>query len=70
MTRLDDDLQGIIQKLTNNSMSANSSKFQLIFSGVKGRNELCLNMRGQWIPKSEHVKLLGLKNDNTRKSRP
>ena len=48
-------------------MSANPSKFQIMFLGLKGTNKLCLNMKGQLIPSSEHVKLLGVNIDNSLK---
>ena len=48
-------------------MSANPSKFQIMFLGLKGANKLCLNIKGQLIPTSEQVKLLGVNIDNTLK---
>ena len=52
---------------TANGMSANPSKFQIMFLGLKGKNTLCLNINGQLIPSSEHVKLLGVYTDNSLK---
>ena len=67
MIRLENDLQGLMQWFTNNGMSANPSKFQVMFLGLKGSKKLCLNMNGQLIPSSEHVKLLGVNIDNSLK---
>ena len=41
-------------------MCANPAKFQMIFLGLKINNLLCLNIDGQKIKQSEHVKLLGV----------
>ena len=67
MIRLENDLQGLMQWFTNNGMNANPSKFQVMFLGLKGAKKLCLNMNGQLIPSSEHVKLLGVNIDNSLK---
>ena len=69
MIRLEGDLQGcnLMQWFINNGMSANPSKFQIMFSGLNGEKKLCLNMNGQLIPSSEHVKLLGVNTDNSLK---
>ena len=67
MTRLEGDLQGLMQWFTNNGMSANPSKFQIMFLGLKGAKKLCLNINGHLIPSSEHVKLLGVNIDNSLK---
>ena len=48
-------------------MSANPSKFQIMFLGLKRKNELCLNINGQLITPSEHDKLLGVTIDNALK---
>ena len=48
-------------------MSANPSKFQIMFLGLKRKNTLCLNIKGQLITQSEHVKLLGVTIDNSLK---
>ena len=67
MIRLENDLQGLMQWFNNNGMSANPSKFQIMFLGLKGAKKLCLDMNGQLIPSSEHVKLLGVNIDNSLK---
>ena len=67
MIRLEGDLQKLMQWFTNNSMSANPSKFQIMVLGLKEAKKLCLNMNGQLIPSSEHVKLLGVNIDNSLK---
>ena len=67
MTRLEGDLQGLMQWFTNNGMSANPSKFQIMFLGLRGAKKLCLDMNGHLIPSSEHVKLLGASIDNSLK---
>ncbi len=48
-------------------MSANPSKFQIMFLGLKDKNKIFLSMKGQLIPASDHVKLLGVKIDNSLK---
>ena len=65
MIRLEGDLQRLMQLFTNNGMSANSSKFQIMFLGLKEAKKLCLN--GQLIPSCKHVKLLGVNIDNSLK---
>ena len=67
MIKLEGDLQGLMQWFTNNAMSANHSKFQIMLLVLKGAKKLCLNMKGHLIPSSEHVKLLGVNIDNTLK---
>ena len=67
MIRLEGELQRLMQWFTNNGMSANPSKFQMMFLGLKEAKKLCLNMNGQLIPSSEHVKLLGVNIDNSLK---
>ena len=62
MIGLEGDLQGLMQWFTDNGMSANHSKFQIMFLGLRGAKKLCLNMNGKLIPSSEHVKLLGVKH--------
>ena len=48
-------------------MSANTSKFQIMFLGLKRKNKLCLNINGQLITPSKHVKILGVTIDNALK---
>ena len=67
MISLEGDLQGLMQWFTNNGMSANASKFKVMFLGLKGAKKLCPNMNGQLIPSSEHVKLLGVNIDSSLK---
>ena len=43
MNGLEGDLQGLMQWFANNDMSANPSKFQIMFFGLKGAKRLCLN---------------------------
>ena len=40
------------------------AKFQMMFLGLKSNNSLCLNIDGQKMKQSEHVKLLGVQIDN------
>ena len=51
-----------MQWFTNNGMSAsaNPSKFQIMFLGLKGAKKLCL-----LIPTSEHVKFLVVNIENS-----
>ena len=66
MIRLEGDLQELMQWFTNNGISANPSKFQMILR-LKGANEICLYMNNQLIPSSEHVKIVGVNIDNSLK---
>ena len=65
--KLERDLQEVLEWYTANGMSANPSKFQILFLGLKRKNKLCLNINGQLITQSEHVKLLGVTIDNSLK---
>ena len=65
--KLERDLQEVLEWYTANGMSANPSKFQIMFLGLKRKNTLCLNINGQLITQSEHVKLLGVTIDNSLK---
>ena len=67
MIKLEGDLQGLMQWFTDNGMSANPSKFQILFLGLKSKNKLCLNINDQLTPSSEGVKLLGVNIDNSLK---
>ena len=67
LTKLESDLHKVLEWYTTNGMCANPSKFQIMFLGLKRKNKLCLNINGQLIPSSEHVKLLGVTIDNTLK---
>ena len=49
------DLQEVLEWYAANDMSANPSKFQIMFLGLKRKNKLCLNINGQLITPSEHV---------------
>jgi len=48
-------------------MSANPSKFRIMFLGLQGKNKLSFNINRQPIPSSEHVKILGVNIDNAHK---
>ena len=65
--KLERDLQEVLEWYTANGMSANPSKFQIMFLGLKRKNKLCLNINGQLITQREHVKLLGVTIDNSLK---
>ena len=67
LIKLERDLQEVLEWYTANGMSANPSKFQIMFLGLKRKNKLCLNINGQLITQSEHVKLLGVTIDNSLK---
>ena len=64
IVKLEDDLQKILNWFKENRMCANPAKFQMMFLGLKINNLLCLNIDGQKIKQSEHVKLLGVQIDN------
>ena len=64
IVKLEDDLQKILNWFKENGMCANPAKFQMMFLGLKISNLLCLNIDGQKIKQSEHVKLLGVQIDN------
>ena len=63
IVKLEDDLQKILNWFKENGMSTNPAKFQMMFLGLKIKNLLCLNIGGQKINQSEHVKLLGVQID-------
>ena len=65
--KLERDLQEVLEWYSANGMSANPSKFQIMFIGLERKNKLCLNINGQLITPSEHVKLLGVTIDNALK---
>ena len=67
LTKLESGLHKVLEWYITNGMCANASKFQIMFLGLKRKNKLCLNINGQLIPSSEHVKLLGVTIDNTLK---
>ena len=48
-------------------MSANQSKFQVMFLGLKRKNKQSLRINGQLIQPIEHIKLLGVTIDNALK---
>ena len=58
-----DDLQKILNWFNENGMCANPAKFHMMFLRLKINNLLCLNIGGQKIKHSEHVKLLGVQID-------
>ena len=61
--KLERDLQEVLEWYTAKGMSANPSKFKIMFLGLKRKNKPCLNINGQRITPSEHVKLLGVTID-------
>ena len=63
IVKLEDDLQKILNWFKENGMCTNPAKFQMMFLGLKINNLLCLNIGGQKINQSEHVKLLGVQID-------
>ena len=73
MIRLEGDVHRLMKWFTDNGMKANPSKFQIMFLGRKDMSKLCLNIKGNLIPSSNQVKLLGVNIDNslkfTKKSR-
>ena len=64
MVKLERNLQKILGWFKENGMCANPAKFQMMFLGLKIINSLCLNIDGQKIKQSEHVKLLGVQIGN------
>jgi len=67
IVKLERDRWELLEWYTANSMSANSSKFQIMVLGTKRKNNLFLNSNRQLIPPSQHIKLLGVTIDNTLK---
>ena len=64
-TKLEMDVKVTLKWLHDNSMSANASKFQLMFLGKKqGQHRLCLDINGQIIKPTTSVKLLGIAIDD------
>ena len=64
IVKLEEDLQKILDWFKENGMCANPAKFQIMFLGLNINNSLCLNIDGQRVKQSEHVKLLGVQIDN------
>ena len=62
--KLESDMTNILSWFQANSMSANSSKFQLMFLGLKRNINLCLEINGKILLPSKSVKLLGVEIDN------
>ena len=65
--KLETELQELLEWYTASGMSANPSKFQITFLGLQRKIKLCLNINGQLITPSEHVKLLEVTSDNALK---
>ena len=66
-TNLKSDLSRLLEWFTNNGMVANPNKFQLMFLGLKGQRRLRLNINGNKLSETDHVKLLGIEVDNKLK---
>ena len=64
IVKLEDDLQKILDWFKENGMCTNPAKFQMMFLGLEIDNFLCLNIHGQKIKQSEHVKLFGVEIDD------
>ena len=64
IVRQEDYLQSILDWFKENGMCANPAKFKMMFLGLKSNNSLCLNINGQKINHSEHVKVLDVQIDN------
>ena len=64
IVKLKDDVQKNLDWSNLNGMCANPAKFQMMFLGLEINNFLCLNINGQKIKQSEHVKLLGVQIEN------
>ena len=62
-SKLENDLEMILDWFFRNNMVANPGKFQLMFLGMKGTEHLGLNINGQIIRASDKVKLLGVTID-------
>ena len=58
--KLENELSNIITWYRNNSLVVNPDKFQLMFLGVKGKHNLCVDINGTEIKSSKNVKLLGV----------
>ena len=48
----------------NNSLVVNPDKFQVMFLGVKGKHNLCVDINGTEIKSSKNVRLLGVTIDS------
>ena len=48
--KLESDLHGMLQWLTDNGMKANPSKFRRMFLGQEDMSKLCLNINGLLTP--------------------
>ncbi len=63
VSKLESDLEKILDWFFRNNMVANPGKFQLMFLGMKETVHLGLNINGQIIRASDQVKLLGVTID-------
>ena len=62
--KLENELSNIITWFRNNSLVVNPDKFQVMFLGVKGKHNLCVDINGTEIKSSKDVKLLGVTIDS------
>ena len=67
MTRLEGDMHRLMKWFSCNGMTANPSKFQIMFLGRKDMSKLCLNIKGHLISSRKHVKPLGITIDSSLK---
>ena len=65
MIRSEGDVLRLLKWFTDNGMTANPSKCQIMFLGRKDMSKLCLSITGNLIPSSNQVKLLGVNIDNS-----
>ena len=47
--KLENQLSNIINRFRNNSLVVNPDKFQVMFLGVKGKHNLCVDINGTAI---------------------
>ena len=68
--KLEHDIQQALLWFRNNSLLANPSKFQLMFLGLQGKHNLCIEIDGMIVKEGKTVKLLGLTIDSKLTFRP
>ena len=59
-TKLEGDMPRILDWFKINSMVVNASKFQVVFLGIEGKHNLCLDIEGSRVKSTKEVKLLGV----------
>ena len=63
VTKLEEDIENVIEWFQNNSLVPNPDKFQIMFLGAKSKIRLCLDINGRKTISTSEVTLLGITID-------